>query len=434
MRTKFRVLNTRLKGLQFETDKDVIRVGRSRENDLVLRQKSVSRFHAEVVVRGSEVTVEDIGSRNRTDVDGEPVDRTHALREGSIASFGDVSLEVTFPDQEPAAADETEDTPAGGVEVAAVLETDEQEPVDDTQLAPQVSPAGVAAAPQTGLAPAGGTDGLPVPSEAAPLPAVQRKVDMEQAIWPALTLLLGLTAAALLISFFLRRGGGLDAPVMTLGAALRVGEEKVIQVRKGYVNAPEILHSDVIKVSRPLNLDVAVLLSGLKAGLTTVKLYSKTGRHIELHVHVLPRQKAEVDDVFVEVPRTNEERIALALEAMKRGELMEEQDNPFEATLQYKRALALLEPFAARPNREYNEAWRRYNAAKEVIEARYQGLMRQVGDFIKDGDKPMALERLGEIQGLIPDTRDVRRQNCDLLADLLERMIEAEKQHTRRGL
>ena len=60
--------------------------------------------------------------------------------------------------------------------------------------------------------------------------------------------------------------------------------------------------------------------------------------------------------------------------------------------------------------------------------------MRQVGDFVKDGDKPMALERLGEIQDLIPDTRDVRRQNCDLLADLLERMIEAEKQRTRRGL
>jgi len=435
MRIKFNVLNTELKGLQFEADKDNIRVGRSRKNDLVLKQKSVSRVHAELVIRDGKVTVEDIGSRNRTDVDGRRISGRTPVEHGNIVSFGDVAVQVAFPDRERPAGEDLEETPPGGVVVPGPeTESEEPPPEEQTQEAPD-------GGPMTALAPAQPAALAPkpaaplAPAERGGLPAIEEHAArVQQALWPALTLIMGVTAAVLLIFAFIQRGGGADAPVSTVGVALRVGEEKVVQVRRGFVRRPEVERSEIVMVSFPLNLDVAVQFTGMKAGLTTVRLYNGTGQHIEVHVNVLPREREDVEQVFVDVPRTDQERIARAVQAMQRGRAMEEQNDPYEAMLQYKEAIALLEPFAARPNREYNEAWGRFNKAKETIQSRYDALWREAGDFIKDGDKAMALVRLGEIQALIHDTEDVRRQNVDLLMDLLQRMIEVEKKSSRRTL
>jgi len=53
-------------------------IGRAGDNDVVLAGKQVSRHHARIRWTGSHFQVEDLGSKNGTYVNGEPV--THALK------------------------------------------------------------------------------------------------------------------------------------------------------------------------------------------------------------------------------------------------------------------------------------------------------------------------------------------------------------------
>ena len=49
------------------------RVGRSDQSDLVVADESVSENHAEILFDGTHWSVRDLGSRNGTNVDGQPV-------------------------------------------------------------------------------------------------------------------------------------------------------------------------------------------------------------------------------------------------------------------------------------------------------------------------------------------------------------------------
>ncbi len=71
------------------------RIGRSRENELVLDDISISRRHAEIQ-RGPDgtFTLLDRGSRNGIYVNGQQVHR-HTLRENDMIEIGDVVLRFT---------------------------------------------------------------------------------------------------------------------------------------------------------------------------------------------------------------------------------------------------------------------------------------------------------------------------------------------------
>ena len=70
---------------------DRLRIGRDASNDVVLDDPNVSRFHAEVVRDGDVVTLEDLGSRNGTRVEGEPIRRA-ALPAGAAIGIGPYRL------------------------------------------------------------------------------------------------------------------------------------------------------------------------------------------------------------------------------------------------------------------------------------------------------------------------------------------------------
>jgi hypothetical protein len=70
-------------------------VGRSSSVDLYLDHPSVSRRHARVTCRGGCWTVEDLGSRNGTLVDGVRVDR-HELRRGQVVGFAAVTARLAW--------------------------------------------------------------------------------------------------------------------------------------------------------------------------------------------------------------------------------------------------------------------------------------------------------------------------------------------------
>ena len=72
----------------------MITVGRGVGVDLALEDPTVSRLHAEIVVRGPHVYVSDLGlSTNGTRVNGRPVGR-RILAEGDVISLGMARLRI----------------------------------------------------------------------------------------------------------------------------------------------------------------------------------------------------------------------------------------------------------------------------------------------------------------------------------------------------
>ena len=75
-------------GQIFPLLREMTTVGRGEGVDISLRDPSVSRLHAEIVVRGLHVYVSDLGlSVNGTRVNGRPIGR-RILADGDVLSFG----------------------------------------------------------------------------------------------------------------------------------------------------------------------------------------------------------------------------------------------------------------------------------------------------------------------------------------------------------
>ena len=73
--------------VELESDSRVA-IGRGRDCELPLFSDSASRRHAEVYPEGGEFLVRDLGSKNGTFVNGEPVGRPHTLRPGDRIGIG----------------------------------------------------------------------------------------------------------------------------------------------------------------------------------------------------------------------------------------------------------------------------------------------------------------------------------------------------------
>lgn len=69
-------------------------LGRADENDIVLSGDLVSRKHARLHVGNDQLTLEDLGSRNGTRVNGQPLTGSIALKVGDSVSVGENSLAV----------------------------------------------------------------------------------------------------------------------------------------------------------------------------------------------------------------------------------------------------------------------------------------------------------------------------------------------------
>jgi hypothetical protein len=65
-----------------------ISVGRARNHDIVLRHASISKFHANLDVEGTQLFVKDAGSRNHTFVNHERVTARVEVRAGDNLRFG----------------------------------------------------------------------------------------------------------------------------------------------------------------------------------------------------------------------------------------------------------------------------------------------------------------------------------------------------------
>ena len=68
------------------------RLGRATDNDIVLRDLQVSRYHAVITFTGTEWVVADLGSANGTLVNGKSIEQPSPLRHGSVILVGNDQL------------------------------------------------------------------------------------------------------------------------------------------------------------------------------------------------------------------------------------------------------------------------------------------------------------------------------------------------------
>ena len=67
-------------------------IGRHSDSDVRIAREHVSRHHALLWKSGGRVLLDDLGSANGTRLDGMPVRDPVTVREGSVISFGPVTV------------------------------------------------------------------------------------------------------------------------------------------------------------------------------------------------------------------------------------------------------------------------------------------------------------------------------------------------------
>lgn len=81
-----------LVGRQFTFDTSIA-IGRSEDNDIVIRDSYVSHHHARVELVNNLYAIEDLGSVNKTYVNGQALGGLHYLQTGDEISIGTVTFQ-----------------------------------------------------------------------------------------------------------------------------------------------------------------------------------------------------------------------------------------------------------------------------------------------------------------------------------------------------
>jgi pSer/pThr/pTyr-binding forkhead associated (FHA) protein len=73
---------------RFPLDKDVVMIGRAKDNDIVIEEQQVSRHHAFVIREGNQWIIEDMGSKNGIHIDGKLITKREKLTPGCLVALG----------------------------------------------------------------------------------------------------------------------------------------------------------------------------------------------------------------------------------------------------------------------------------------------------------------------------------------------------------
>jgi predicted component of type VI protein secretion system len=107
---------------------DVITLGRSKENNIVLKNIKSSRRHARIERIGATYQITDLGSGNGTKVNGKKID-FHTLEQGDEIKIGDAILTLKSIDDSVDAEGDADATDAGEEEEIKI-----QDDADDEKL------------------------------------------------------------------------------------------------------------------------------------------------------------------------------------------------------------------------------------------------------------------------------------------------------------
>jgi hypothetical protein len=91
--SKLVILNQGMTGRTFELNIERTTVGRVEDNTFQIADGSVSSHHAEILLRGSDIVIRDLGSTNGTFINNEKIMET-VLKPGQTLRFGQVELKI----------------------------------------------------------------------------------------------------------------------------------------------------------------------------------------------------------------------------------------------------------------------------------------------------------------------------------------------------
>lgn len=90
---KLVILNQGMTGRTFDLNVERTTVGRIEENTFQIADGSVSSRHAEIILKGEEILIKDIGSTNGTFINNEKITE-QILKPGQTLRFGQVELKI----------------------------------------------------------------------------------------------------------------------------------------------------------------------------------------------------------------------------------------------------------------------------------------------------------------------------------------------------
>ena len=106
------------RGARAQVGSEIARIGTADGNDLVLADRTVSRFHCEVVLRGEAIVIRDCGSTNGTLIDGVRI-REAEIPPGTLVRIGGSAFRVELG-EEPAFVEVSAQTAFGELVGASV--------------------------------------------------------------------------------------------------------------------------------------------------------------------------------------------------------------------------------------------------------------------------------------------------------------------------
>src|ERR1041384_7026564 len=120
------LLSEGLTGRTHELKVEKTTVGRVSGNAFEIPEASVSSHHAEIVLRGEEVLIRDLGSTNGTFINGDKIAEA-VLKPGQILRFGTIELKLDTGDAPSRPASAPSSRPPGP----------KPKPLDQTVVIPQ---------------------------------------------------------------------------------------------------------------------------------------------------------------------------------------------------------------------------------------------------------------------------------------------------------
>jgi pSer/pThr/pTyr-binding forkhead associated (FHA) protein len=97
------LLSEGFNGRTYELKVDRTTVGRVSDNAFEIPEASVSSHHAEIILRGNDVVIRDLGSTNGTFINGEKITEA-VLNPGQTLRFGTVEMRLDTGEAPPAGA------------------------------------------------------------------------------------------------------------------------------------------------------------------------------------------------------------------------------------------------------------------------------------------------------------------------------------------
>ena len=129
---KLVVLSAGFNGRTHELNVDKTTIGRVEDNTFQIADPSVSSHHCEIILRGTDVVIHDLGSTNGSFINGEKISES-VLRPGQTLKLGQIELQLV-PDGAPIPAPK----PAPGAPApSAPAPAQQQRKMDSTMVVPR---------------------------------------------------------------------------------------------------------------------------------------------------------------------------------------------------------------------------------------------------------------------------------------------------------